>query len=198
MLFLLALALCFAFIGSALLFLTRKSTYQRLHEHGLRTNPIYRWQFEKSQSVQMRVVNFNRRFLRGVASISVSIGVLLFCGYLVRVADPFRGDKFDPQTWAEAGLCKGLNDGECAQKERTCPRGGMVHDLISNHLISQTTRSETVIKLLGQSTYDIQINGLKCPGYSLGMCSGLGLDYDSLFVCFDQNGTVAFAGHVQH
>lgn len=198
MLFLLALALCLAFIGGALLFLTGKSTYQRLHERGLRTNPIYRWQFEKSQSARRRFVKFNRRFLRRIGYVSLFVGVLLFCGYLVRVADPFRGDKFDTQTWAEAGLCKGLNDGECAQKERTCPRGGMVHDLISNHLTPQTTRSETVIELLGQSTYNVKINGLECPGYNLGMCSGLGLDYDSLFVCFDQNGTVAFAGHIQH
>jgi hypothetical protein len=74
----------------------------------------------------------------------------------------------------------------------------MVRDLTNNHLLPQTTRREEVIELLGRSTSNVQINGLECPAYSLGMCSGIRIDYDSLYVCFNEDGTVASAGHVQH
>lgn len=194
----LTLSLVPIFIGCALLLLTRKSTYQRLHEHAWRTNPIYRWPFPKSEQKQLRFVDFNRLFLRGVGYAALSVGALFFCGYLVTVADPFRGDRFDAQAWAEAGSCRGLSDWECVEKESTCPRGSMVRDLTNNHLLPQTTRREEVIELLGRSTYNVQINGLECPAYSLGMCSGIRIDYDSLYVCFNKDGTVASAGHVQH
>jgi hypothetical protein len=52
--------------------------------------------------------------------------------------------------------------------------------------------------MLGPAEYQVDIEGQSCAAYSLGMCSGLGWDYDSLYICFAEDDKVARAGHVQH
>lgn len=74
----------------------------------------------------------------------------------------------------------------------------MVRDLTRNYLIPKTVSRVEVDALLGQTERTVEINGQSCLAYTLGMCSGLGIDYDSLYVCFDSNERIASVGHVQH
>jgi hypothetical protein len=111
---------------------------------------------------------------------------------------PFRGERFDPGRWAEAGSCAGLSDGDCVEKEADCPRGGMVRDLVGVHLVPGKATREKVAGLIGPAKHHVEIEGRTCDAYALGMCSGLRWDYDSLYVCYGEDGTVAKAGHVQH
>ncbi|RMC34397.1 hypothetical protein C9E81_14730 [Paracoccus alkanivorans] len=74
----------------------------------------------------------------------------------------------------------------------------MVRDLLHNYLQPRITTYEKVAQLLGAKEYDVDISGGNCPAYSLGMCSGLGLDYDSLYVCFGKDKKISKVGHIQH
>ena len=55
-----------------------------------------------------------------------------------------------------------------------------------------------ITQLLGPEEHVINIDGQKCRAYNLGMCSGWRFDYDSLYVCFADDGSVSKSGHVQH
>lgn len=112
---------------------------------------------------------------------------------------PFMGKGFSKEEWAAAGLgCKGLSDWECEEHQEACLRGPMVRDLVRGHIaVGQTTR-QGVMDLIGSTRSHVKIEGQTCDDYNLGMCSGLGWDYNSLFVCYAENGTVVRAGHVQH
>ena len=111
---------------------------------------------------------------------------------------PFRGEQFDKEQWIEAGSCEGLSDGDCMTKQAHCPRGGMVRNLVNEYLMPEGTTRGTVAGLIGPAEYDVEIEGRACDAYSLGMCSGLGWDYDSLYVCYGDDGKIVGAGHVQH
>jgi len=111
---------------------------------------------------------------------------------------PFRGQSFDSEAWAEAGSCAGLSDWKCVEKEASCPRGPMVRNLLRTHLLIGETTRETVNALLGSMEYEVDIRGRPCEAYSLGMCSGLGIDYDALYVCYADDGTISSTGHIQH
>ena len=63
---------------------------------------------------------------------------------------PFRGQRFAPETWVEAGNCAGLSDWKCVEKEANCPRGPMVRDLLRTHLLIGETTRETATAILGQ------------------------------------------------
>lgn len=111
---------------------------------------------------------------------------------------PFRGERFDPEHWAVAASCVGLSDGDCMEKQAHCPRGGMVRDLVNEYLMPEGTTRETVASWIGPAEYDVKIEGRTCDAYALGMCSGFRWDYDSLYVCYGDDGEVVRAGHVQH
>ncbi|MGH1424282.1 MAG: hypothetical protein ACRBBU_06105 [Pseudooceanicola sp.] len=111
---------------------------------------------------------------------------------------PFRGQSFDTEKWADEGSCTGLSDWKCAEKEASCPRGPMVRDLLRNHLLIGETKSANATTLLGAMEYEVDIRGHSCDAYCLGMCSGLGIDYDALYVCYSENGTISSTGHIQH
>ncbi|KAB7610513.1 hypothetical protein F9L33_14535 [Amylibacter sp. SFDW26] len=111
---------------------------------------------------------------------------------------PFRGERFSPDLWVDANDCRGLSGEECAEKEATCQRGPMVRDLLISYLTPKVTIRANVISLIGEKEYKTNINGQPCDAYNLGMCSGFRIDYDALYVCYDQKGTVSAAGHVQH
>lgn len=128
---------------------------------------------------------------------AMTVGYPPILGYLLHEA-PFRGERFDRQLWTSGGSCAGLTDGECVDKQQTCPRGPMVRDLVRNHLLIGATSREEVLALLGPAEFKVGIEGQDCDDYGLGICSGLGWDYDSLYVCYAEDGTVARAGHVQH
>lgn len=74
----------------------------------------------------------------------------------------------------------------------------MVRDLTRNYLIPESVSRDDVYALLGRTELTVEIYGQSCVAYTLGMCSGLGIDYDSLYVCFDSNDKISSTGHVQH
>ena len=128
------------------------------------------------------------------AFIVTCVGCLIIIFIYAMHAAPFRGKPFNPMKWESAVSCKGLSDKECVRKETSCPRGGMVRDLRRNYLIAGQTNKLEVYALLGNPNYFKQLNETACELYALGMCSGLGIDYDSLFVCYDENGVLAETG----
>lgn len=111
---------------------------------------------------------------------------------------PFRGQIFDPQQWSDAGSCAGLSDWQCAAKQGSCPRGQMVRNLLRKCVLVADTTRDTEIALLGAKEYDVVIHGTSCDAYRLGMCSGLRIDYDSLYVCYAEDDVVSATGHIQH
>ncbi|MBO9408694.1 hypothetical protein J7399_14755 [Shimia sp. R9_1] len=190
--------LAIVLFGIILIALTRRELFYRLHDRALLTNPVYRFSFPKSLKNQERLLSFSRFFLRSIGVIFASIGLLILGLIWVMHVSPFRGDEFEVSAWEEAGSCKGLSDLQCMEKEASCPRGGMVDDLTTSYLVPGQMTRDQVTAMLGPSTYKIKIDGIACPAYSLGMCSGLGIDYDSLFVCFGVDDRVSSTGHVQH
>ncbi len=135
--------------------------------------------------------------------LSVEVGGRYLVGYppiarLFLHKLPFMGERFTPKKWREGGSCAGLSDAKCAEKESNCPRGRMVYDLTEIHLVVGETSRLEVEYLLGAPDRLFRRDRQQCLRYHVGMCSGLGIDYDSLFVCFDDTGLVSSAGHQQH
>jgi hypothetical protein len=75
--FMSAVTLVMMLIGGAFVLLTRKGTYQRLHEQAMLTNPFYRRTFPKTPINQKRVLLFHRLLLRTIGLFCVSIGLLV-------------------------------------------------------------------------------------------------------------------------
>ena len=112
---------------------------------------------------------------------------------------PFMGKRFDAEAWTTSDSCEELTVRDCAWTHGECTkRAPMVRNLVRNHLIVDRTTRETVTALLGPKEYSVSAHGRSCEGYVLGMCSGLRIDYDSLYVCYGKNGTVSAAGQIQH
>ncbi len=138
-----------------------------------------------------------------VILVSVEFGGSFLIGYppitiFVMHELPFMGKKFTSKRWFDAGSCRGLSDGECSTKQLSCPRGGMVRDLTKNYLVKGKTSRFQVSQLLGKVDGVFRFNNQQCYRYFVGMCSGLRIDYDSLYVCFDNQGLVSSSGHQQH
>jgi hypothetical protein len=95
---------------------------------------------------------------------------------------PLQGRSFDKADWIDAE--KG-NDWEQFRKDQRCIKGSMVSDLKKNYLKRHITSKAEIINLLGieEKRY---FKGKNCLAYSLGMCLGFGMDYDYLFLCFDE------------
>ena len=74
----------------------------------------------------------------------------------------------------------------------------MVRNLLQKHVIVGETTRDVATALLGAKEYDVVIHGTSCDAYSLGMCSGLRIDYDSLYVCYAEDDVVSATGHIQH
>lgn len=111
---------------------------------------------------------------------------------------PFIGQRFDSDTWSEAGTYEGLSDSQRVEKELDCARGPMVRDLLQRHLVIDVTTREMTSALLGPKEYDIDIRGQTCEAYYLGWCRGLAPDPDALYVCYADDGTISAVGHTQH
>lgn len=97
---------------------------------------------------------------------------------------------FNAEAWSKAENCSGTF---CEQE---CVRGGMVSDLQRRYLLPGKSRDE-VIALLGpgQPTPLPDRRGID---YSLGMCSGFRVDFDSLIVAFDESDRLTGSWTVQH
>ena len=138
----------------------------------------------------------------GIASALAALAACLVLGlvYALHIA-PFRGDTFTPERWRAVWECGGLGDHDCAMRQAACPRGGMVADLTARHLQPGQDRA-SVRSLLGPARSGALIlpdgHHADCDHYPLGMCSGLGIDTDSLYICYDNAGRITVTGHVQH
>ncbi len=97
---------------------------------------------------------------------------------------PFMGRAFSSNAWAEAGSCAGLTDLRCEEKWQRCERGAMFRSLVNSHLIVGKTSRTEALALLGDQSRMI-VNGGSCMRYTLGYCSGLGMDMDYAVLCFD-------------
>jgi hypothetical protein len=143
-----------------------------------------------------------RRAFQIIAAIFV-----LFFGVIEFSMNPFFGAFFSRAGWAEAGSCKGLTDWKCVEKQQVCGRGPMVWMLQKFHLSPGSTQRHEVTEMLGdewtpyrrsESQGSVSVSGKPaCLQWTLGMCSGLGMDYDSFVVCFDNNDKVEKSFHYQ-
>lgn len=75
----------------------------------------------------------------------------------------------------------------------TCYRGGMADD-IKNLLLRKGMTKLELEQQLGKTDYEFPLK----YQYVLGMCSGLGLDYDTLDIYFDSEGKLIDTAISQH
>lgn len=142
------------------------------------------------------------------ASFGAALAVVLaggaYAGFAYALqAAPFRGAPFDPARWQAVWRCDGLDGAACTLRRADCPRGPMVADLVGRHLAPGGLDRARVRALIGPP--DVQgplaLHGIHqpdCDEVLLGMCSGFGIDWDTLAVCYDRQGHIAATGHVQH
>lgn len=122
--------------------------------------------------------------LASVAAIAVAV-VVGFKPFMVwwLHTRPFSAENFDRTRW-HAGL-KASQNGECV-------RGRMANDIISTVATPGRLRQD-VETTLGPP----QRTQGNLAHYELGMCSGIGIDFDSLYVEYSGDKVVR-ADHVQH
>ena len=77
--------------------------------------------------------------------------------------------------------------------DTTCYRGGMAM-YIKNLLLNNAMTKADVVSLLGKPDSE-ELNQIE---YTLGMCSGLSIDYDGLIISFSENGKFVSASIIQH
>ena len=128
-----------------------------------------------------------RRLLIALTSIAaVAVGLLVgtkpFLLWWLHTR-PFSAEEFDQARWV-AGL-KASQNGECV-------RGRMADDIIAEVAVPGRAKRE-IDALLGPPQ---RMQG-DVADYELGMCSGFGIDFDSLYVEYS-NGKAVRAYHVQH
>jgi outer membrane protein assembly factor BamE (lipoprotein component of BamABCDE complex) len=110
---------------------------------------------------------------------------LAYLYYPFRMSDGvFSADEFDQNVW----LAK-VPD----QLDSTCYRGSMATD-IRERIISVGMSKQQVQAVLGNPDHDTPSESR----YVLGMCSGMGIDYDDLHIYFNSNGTVVSTKIIQH
>lgn len=129
-----------------------------------------------------------KKALKIIASI-IAIGLICYVAFAWYVAyvvfdDPFDNKKFNKHTWLE------YYNNHIPQN----PRGEMFNDLIENNLKIGFSKKET-INLLGKPEV-ITEEGVYW--YNLGMWSGFGIDYDYLYIYFNNKNTVVSFKRVQH
>lgn len=96
----------------------------------------------------------------------------------------FSIEKFDPAKWHAP-----ISDAQ----DVTCYRGGMAID-IRDHILGRGETKQFVEGLLGKPDFATEGE----YRYILGMCSGLGLDYDDLHIYFNNQGGITGAEIIQH
>jgi hypothetical protein len=120
----------------------------------------------------------------GASFLTVGVGSVLFFLWWIH-SHVFSVSKYDPAIW----FAQTTNE-----TDLTCYRGGMAHDIIDHHLNINMTNTQ-VESLLGKP------DGTSSPShyaYTLGMCSGFKIDYDTLDVNFDDTGKYLNAAIHQH
>lgn len=112
--------------------------------------------------------------------ITIILAILFFWGS----TGVFSNQTFNKKEW----LTPPAN-----QTDFTCYRGGMAM-YIKKFLLKENMPKNEVITLLGKPNIDMPDH----IEYTLGMCSGLGIDYDGLIIEFDENDKFTQAFIVQH
>jgi hypothetical protein len=97
--------------------------------------------------------------------------------YYIFAVKPFSETPFNRGIWFSA---VGKTDSEQFKYDRECARGAMYADLKKNHLKPEMSKDD-VKTLLGKP----ESENPYCLSYNLGMCSGFKMDYDSLYICFE-------------
>jgi hypothetical protein len=115
-----------------------------------------------------------------VLGIALALAFLFFWGSI----GVFSHQIFSKEEW----LAPQTNE-----TDSTCYRGGMAM-YIKKILLKNTMSKADVISLLGTPDSE-ELNQVE---YTLGMCSGLGMDYDGLIISFNKNGKFTNASIVQH
>ncbi|WP_407364604.1 outer membrane protein assembly factor BamE (plasmid) [Pseudomonas luteola] len=104
---------------------------------------------------------------------------------LVERPNPFDKATFDAQRW----LASTSNEGDAA-----CYRGEMAED-IRHSMLSKGMTQAAVAQVLGEPDgYSTE----REYQYVLGLCSGIGMDYDNLHVYFDASGRLIDSKILQH
>jgi hypothetical protein len=196
-LFPLALGCVVFVLGLALWALTGPKIWQRHWAYAYRLTPFTRL-FGGSAAQQPLIARIVRVLLRIFGMAAAVFGTVFLAVVWVVHHDPFAGEIFEPDRWRAAGSCRDLSDWECEEKLSACPRGAMVGDLLGNHILARQSTRGDVLGLLGAASYRVNVDGRRCDGYRLGMCSGWGWDYDTLYICYDAAGVVDLSGHLQH
>lgn len=96
----------------------------------------------------------------------------------------FSSESFEKTKWHAA-----VSD----ESSATCYRGGMANDI--QDLLSNKMTEKDVAVLLGEPSEQFTKQEYQ---YSLGMCSGLGIDYDYLHIYFDEQGHFSQAKIIRH
>jgi hypothetical protein len=130
-----------------------------------------------------------RRLLVGLGCIA-ALTAAVIAGYKPLViwwmhTLPFSTEAFDASRW-RAGL-KASEEGECE-----CVRGHMANDIIAG--IARRGQSKSAVEAALGDPQDMHGEIAK---YDLGMCSGLRVDFDSLYIEY-ADGNVLRAYHGQH
>ena len=136
----------------------------------------------------------------GVATLVGLTALAVAIVWLLR-GTPLRGAEFTPQAWHDAWRCSGLGQEDCARRRAECHRGPMLQSLLAGPLSQPNLDRESVATLLGAPNGHSMINDSgrmrSCDIWLLGVCSGIGIDEDALYVCFDPDGTLTSAGHLR-
>jgi len=119
------------------------------------------------------------------------MGVAVFClvAFLfivgILIHDPFSLSDFNQKKWfATVSTAKSLS----------CYRGSMGNDIVEN-LMKAGMSHQDVVNLLGPPDRE---ETPRESEYVLGMCSGLGMDYDVLHIYFNQAGELTHSEILQH
>lgn len=186
-------------LGGVLILLSARRRFGKLHDRAMVANPLYRVLIPKGATGQRIYLFVARMVLRGVGIAALVFALVPIVFNVAFYVAPFRGQAFDAETWAAAAQCDGPFDPACGQEQPLCTRGPMVRDLLRHHIIRSQSSRQEVVATIGPDEYDVQLDdGRFCSAYHLGMCSGLGIDYDALYVCYGPDDVVASAGTIQH
>lgn len=125
-----------------------------------------------------------RIFRTLLGAIVIVVVALIGWEYWLYEGGIFRTSSFNETKW------KSLNR---KTSDSTCYRGGMAHDIKTNILRTGLAKIE-VENLLGKPDFS---RG-DVDEYFLGMCSGLRIDFDTLYLQFDSEGRLINVQIVQH
>lgn len=140
-----------------------------------------------------RIIKYTIYLTIAAVIIIAILFTLLVLQLKYKIISPFSGEDFNQETWFKYN--------NLGNKDYICLRGPMVYDLKDEYLHIKTTTKQEVVELLG--TPDInnstsRRNKSNCIGYSLGMCSGIKIDYDYLYICFDNEKAITKTYTQQH